>query len=212
MLPKIPDITHLKELSAVLTEERFPIVSLDTSFVLKALVEGLGYHEQCVQFIKDLRTIQPIIVFSELLRSELWCANLRIKISNIYQVKPSQATDIIKKYPKLPRQLSRHSKEINRCFDELLGGFTYWHAIPVDNKITAKALDLLNKYNLLGADAIHIASMLHNDFEAVKHIVAFDDDIENITDLTVWTVEGKRRYIRHHYKEWGFKNCPVVPI
>jgi hypothetical protein len=130
--PRIPDITHLKELGS-LGSEPFPIISFDTSFVVKALIEGLDYHEQCANFIKALRSLkpQPIIIYSELLRSELWCANLRIVISDIYKVPARQATEVIKRFPTLPRNLSERTKDINQKFDELLTVISFLIGIQV---------------------------------------------------------------------------------
>ena len=164
-----PPITHLKELSNLLKEDRFPIIALDTSFVLKTLVDGLDYHNECVQFIQDLKTFQPIIIFSELLREELWCANLLVELRNLHKIRIN-INDLMKKYPTIPRNFYHKTVNINKKFDELLGNFSYWQSIPVDHRISKEALGLINKYNLLGADAIHIATMFHNEIEPVKHI------------------------------------------
>jgi len=198
-----PVITHLKELSNLLKEEKFPIISLDTSFVMKTLVDGLEYHKECVQFVEDLKTLQPIIIFSELLREELWCANLLMELRNIH--KNISFKELMKKNPTIPRKFYSKTLNINNKFEQLLGNFTYWQAIPVDSSITKLALEFVNKYNLLGADAIHIATMFHNGVEPTKNIVAFDGHIENIKDITTWTVDGEKRYIKNHFKEFQSK-------
>ncbi len=213
MSPSIPSIDHLRELSTVLQHEKFPIVSFDTSFVLKTLVKGLEYHDECVKFIEDLKSFQPVVIYSEALREELWCANLIREIKDVHKMPPNQPFSIrryLRHNPKTPRNFHPRTVDINNKFDELMANFAYREAIPVTNKITAEAIKLIGKYNLLGIDAIHVSSMLHNGFEEVRHIAAFDDDIENITDLTVWTVGGKDRYVEHHYKEWGFKDKPTI--
>jgi len=212
MFPQIPRITHLKELPVVLQEENFPIISFDTSFVLKTLVDGLDYHKECVQFIEDLKTFQPIIIYSETLREELWCANLIREIKDVYKIQHLNIRNFLKIYPATPRAYHPKTVDINKKFDELLGNFKYRESIPLTSKITSEALNLVHKYNLLGADAIHVATMLHNGFAEVKHIAAFDNDIEDIKDLTVWTVGGKKRFINNHFKEWGFKKKPACPV
>lgn len=208
MPPVVPLITHLKELTLVLDEPRFPIISFDTSFVLTALVGGLEYHDQCVKFVESLKTIQPIIIYSELLREELWCANLIREIKEVNRISHLNVKEYLRIHHGTPRAYHGRTEAINKRFDELLQNFTYWESIPVTHKITSEALKLINKYNLLGADAIHVATMLYNPIERVEHIAALDAHIEDITDLTVWTLWGKERYIRRHYKNWGFKNCP----
>lgn len=210
MPPQIPKIAHLKELSTVLKEERFPIISFDTSFVLTALVDGLDYHKECVQFIEDLKSFQPIIIHSELLREELWCANLIREIKDVHKITHLKIRDFMNRYPNTPRDYYPRTELINKKFDELLGNFIYRESIPVTKKITSEALKLIHKYNLLGADAIHIATMFHNDVEQAKHIVAFDGHIENIKDIIVLTVGGIDRYINRHYREWGFKTKPQL--
>lgn len=209
MPPVVPAINHLKELDLLLCEPRFPIISFDTSFVLTALVDGFDYHNQCVKFIEALKTIQPIIIYSELLREELWCANLIREIKEVNKMPHLNVKDYLKKYRGTPRAYHGRTEAIDKKFDELLQNFTFRESIPVTRKITAEALKLINKYNLLGADAIHIATMLYNPIERTEHIAVFDAHMENITDLTVWTVGGKERYVKHHYKDWGFKDCPV---
>lgn len=208
MPPVIPAINHLKELSLVLNEPRFPIISFDTSFVLTALVDGMDYHAQCVKFVEDLKTLQPIIIYSELLREELWCANLIREIKEVNKMPHLNVKEYLKLHRGTPRAYHGKTEAINIKFDELLQNFKWRESIHVTPKITSEAIKLINKYNLLGADAIHVATMLYNPIEPVKHLVAFDAHLENITDFTVWTIGGKERYVRHHYKDWGFKNCP----
>ena len=164
-------------------------------------MDGLDYHNECVQFIQDLKTFQPIIIFSELLREELWCANLLVELRNLHKIRIN-INDLMKKYPTIPRNFYHKTVNINKKFDELLGNFSYWQSIPVDHRISKEALGLINKYNLLGADAIHIATMFHNEIEPVKHIAVFDSHVENIKDITVWTVDGVNRYMKKHYKEF----------
>jgi predicted nucleic acid-binding protein len=208
--PKIPKITHLKEFSSFPKEEKFPIIGFDTSFVVKTLVEGLDYHEECMDFIEALRNAapQPIIVFSELLRAELWHANLLVEISRIF--KTDAPSEILKTHPRLPRNYYEKTLEIDKNFYALLGGFTYWQSIPISNEITSAAIKLTEKYNLLSYDAVHIATMFKNGIEKVLNIVAFDKHIEDIQDLVIWTVDGRERYIKHHYKDWGFKKEPSI--
>lgn len=211
MPPKIPSIDHLKELDLVLNVPRFPIIGLDTSFVLTALVDGFDHHDQCVRFIEALKTVQPIIVYSELLREELWCANLVREIKEVNKIPHLNVKEYLRIHHGTPRAYHGRTEAINKKFDELLQNFTYRESIPVTHKITSEALKLINKYNLLGADAIHVATMLYNPIEKVEHIAAFDAHLEDITDLTTWTVGGKERYIKHHYKDWGFRDCPTIP-
>ena len=162
-----------------------------------------------MDFIEALRNAnpQPIIIFSELLRAELWHANLLVEISRTF--KTDTPSEKLKTHPRLPRNYYKETLKIDKNFYALLGGFTYWQSIPISNEITSAALKLTEKYNLLSYDAVHIATMLHNGFEKVENMVAFDKHIENITDLTIWTVGGWERYIKRHYKEWDFKEYPV---
>ncbi|MFA5089806.1 MAG: type II toxin-antitoxin system VapC family toxin [Candidatus Omnitrophota bacterium] len=209
MPPKIPQINHLKELSLVSHIEKFPIIYFDTSFVLKTLVDGLEYHNECVQFIQDLKNFQPVIIYSEVLREELWCANLIREIKDLHKIQHLNIRKFMKLYPNTPRCYHPKTVDINKKFDELLGNFSYRESIPLTHKITSEALDLIHKYNLLGVDAIHIATMFHNHIERCNNIAVFDNDIEDIKDVTVWTVNGVDKYINNHYKEWGFRIKPL---
>ena len=184
--------THLKKFTNIPLPE---IIYFDTSFVIKVLIDGQSHFIQCREFIELLKKKQPIVVFSNLLRMELWHTRLIIVFQNLEKEKHINFANCLKKYPNAPRRFYSEISGVNKLFNELLQNFKNWAEIPVEDKIINLALELIHKYNLDSYDAVHIATMLN---WGIKDIVVFDQHIEDITDLNIWTNSGLKRYRKRH--------------
>ena len=184
--------THLKKFTNIPLPE---IIYFDTSFVIKVLIDGQSHFIQCREFIELLKKKQPIVVFSNLLRMELWHTRLIIVFQNLEKERHINFANCLKKYPNAPREFYSEISGVNKLFNELLQNFKNWAEIPVEDKIINLALELIHKYNLDSYDAVHIATMLN---WGIKDIVVFDQHIEDITDLNIWTNSGLKRYKKRH--------------
>ena len=184
--------THLKKFTNIPLPE---IIYFDTSFVIKVLIDEQRHFIQCREFIELLKKKQPIIVFSNLLRMELWHTRLIIVFQNLEKERHINFANCLKKYPNAPRRFYSEISGVNKLFNELLQNFKNWAEIPVEDKIINLALELIHKYNLDSYDAVHIATMLN---WGIKDIVVFDQHIEDITDLNIWTNSGLKRYRKRH--------------
>lgn len=189
-MPVLP--THLKKFTDTPLPE---VIYFDTSFVIKCLISGQNHSFHCRRFLKRLIENQSIVVFSNLLRAELWNARLVIVFQDLEKTKYIKFNECCRKYPAASRDYFSEFSGINKLFDELLQNFKEWVQSSVNDKVTDTALSLMKKYNLLSYDAIHIATML--DW-GIRDIVAFDSHIEDITELNIWTNGGLRRYKERH--------------
>lgn len=174
------------------------IIGLDTSFVIKVLVKGQEYYKKCCSFLSRLKTKQPIIVFSQILRPELWQAHFKIVLQKQLNKKEVNVAEEVKKDPSLRRDFCAESTRINSLFNDLLGNFEYWISLPITDEIAGHALVLMNTHNLPSYDAIHVASMLYNDIYPIRNFIVFDRHVEDITSLAVWTHNGIARYKKRH--------------
>lgn len=167
------------------------IIYFDTSFVLETLVKGQCYHEQCKNFIKRLETKQPIVIFSELLKAELWCGTIAICVRNRFG-QDVNVRQVIDQHPKLIRHYDSKAVRIQKDFVALLQRFKDWTSIELSEEISIRAHLLMPKYCLGSYDAIHIATM---EEWGIKDIAVFDKHIENIPNIRIWSVDAVSRYI-----------------
>lgn len=168
------------------------IIYFDTSFVIETLIKGQRYHQQCKDFIKRLSEKQPIIIFSDLLKPELWCGAISVCIRNYYK----GDVDIrqkINERPKLIKHYHNKAVRIQKDFFDLLQRFKNWASVEIKENILNKALSLMKEYSLPSYDAIHIATMEEWD---ITDIAVFDQHIENIPSIKIWSVNGVERYIK----------------
>ena len=173
------------------------VIYFDTSFVFACLVKNIKYNAECLKFIERLAKVQPIIVMSQLVRSELFNAILNLKMRDRFKGRVFVDQEI-RKDPTLIDQFYPDITRIDQDFVDLMQRFTYWSLEPVTQDIIDKSLTLIKTYRLKSNDAIHIASMVSLD---IKDIAVFDWAIEDISDINVWTHEGLKRYKDRH-KEW----------
>ncbi len=167
------------------------VIYFDTSFIVPTLIKGVKYHQPCNAFINRLTKSQPIIVMSQLVRSELWNAVLTIKMRDKFGKRRVDIDDELKKDPSLIDQVYPDIARIDQDFFDLMQRFVYWSMEDVTDLINKNAISLIKKYRLKSYDAIHIATM--NALE-VKDIAVFDWAIEDIQDLNIWTTGGATRY------------------
>lgn len=186
-------LSYFRNLS---TDSFPPILYFDTSFLVRVLVQGEGFHSECVSFINRLALLdykeQPYIVFSELLKTELRCAIISICIRDRFG-KDIKVSDRIRVNPELLREFLPIADFAEECLLGIMRRFTNWACIPLNDKINEKSRDLIGKYRLGSYDAIHIATM--EDW-GIKDIVAFDwgiDELPNYTSCFVWTCGERER-------------------
>lgn len=173
------------------------IIYFDTSFVIETLIKGQRYQQQCKNFIEQLRQKQPVVIFSELLKAELWCGTISVCIRNMYGENVN-ARDTINQHPKLIKHFDSKVVRIQKDFIALLQRFKDWTSIELTEKISNRAHLLMPKYCLGSYDAIHIATM---EEWGIKDIAVFDQHIENIPNIRIWSVDAVSRYLnRKKYK------------
>lgn len=186
-------------------------IYFDSSFIVRTLVSGLPYHQECVDFIRRLVVAQPYVVVSKISYPELWCAAIRISIDNLIakQEKAIQKIATLTKkknitvdnllyfYPNLISKFHSEAEQIHADFRNLLQRFTYRLIEDVNDAILTISLSLMQKYNLGSYDAVHIATM---DYWKLKDLATFDHSMEDIAQLNIWTCGGSRRYNARWYK------------
>jgi predicted nucleic acid-binding protein len=101
--------------------------------------------------------------------------------------------EMINRRPKLVKSYYNKIIRIQKDFSDLLQRFKDWTSIPINDKILDKTLHLTLKYCLGSYDAIHIATM--EEWE-IKDIAVFDQHIENIPNIKIWSVDAVSRYIK----------------
>jgi|GEM_PF-1421937 len=173
-----------------------PIIYVDTSFIVESLIKGQRHQEVAMDFIDALAKAkdQPIVIFSELLKSEMRCAVISICLRNEFggRVKIGdrlfENPDYIKKY-----YVKAEAAEVKLY--EIMQRFKHWTSVPIDEKITQRAGKIMPKYRLGSLDAIHIATM---EEWGINDIVVFDWGIEELpryrANINIWTVNGWARH------------------
>ena len=56
--------------------------------------------------------------------------------------------------------------------------------LEVTNSIFRQSHVLINKYQLLSSDAVHVATCLANN---IKHVATNDNDFKRVRALTIWS-------------------------
>ncbi len=167
---------------------------VDTSFFVNALVKGQRYHTESIGFIEQLTKHQPIIIFSELLISELRCAILSICTRNSFGTKV-RAGKKLSHNPELIREYCPEVQRQEKNFYDILQRFKDWASVPLSPEISKNAQKIICKYRVGSYDAIHIATM---ESWELKDIVVFDKGVENLPrykgNCYIWTVNGWQRY------------------
>jgi predicted nucleic acid-binding protein len=195
----VPHKQWFKEYSE---EEIPPSLYFDTSFIVSALIEGEKYHKKTVSFIDSLACAkqQPVIVFSELLHTELRCAVIAICIRNKFG-KDTKINKIIFNDPDIIKRYYPQVKEAEEGLNGILQRFVNWISVPVTEKITAKAGEVMPAFRLGSQDAVHVATMLDWD---IINIAAYDWGIEELPrykgGVHIWTVNGAARYEKRRLK------------
>lgn len=174
-----------------------PILYFDSSFIVNALVAGEFFHAECFDFIDRLAKLspeeQPVIVFSELLKTELRCAIISICIRKRFG-KETKTLDRIRANPELLKEFNPSAEHAEKCLLGIMRRFTHWSCMPINEKINDKASKLMGSYRLGSYDAIHVATM---EVWGIKDIVAFDwgiDELPKYMSCFVWTFgqEGRK--------------------
>ena len=173
------------------------IIYFDTSFVVETLIKGQKYHQLCKDFILRLEKKQPVIIFSELLIPELWCGGISVCVRNYFKGDVN-VREMINRHPKLIKGYFDKVLKMEKDFSGVLQRFKDWTSIQINEKILSRAKDLMPRYCLGSYDAIHIATM---EEWGIKDIAVFDQHIENIPNIKIWSVDAVSRYInRKRYK------------
>jgi len=175
------------------------IIYTDTSFFVEALVYGQRYHKETIDFIGKLAKAQPVIVFSEILKSELRCSILSICIRNQFGGDKIKVTDKIKESPELIHKYFSEIQKQENNFMGILQRFKDWTSIPLDEKISKKSLEVMQKYRLASYDAVHIATM---ESWNIKDIVTLDGGLSDLPQYRansfIWSVNGWVKYKTRH--------------
>ena len=172
----------------VQTDELPEFINIDTCFWFAALVKGQDYHTECLDFLNKIQKEKNImVVCSELVRAELMCAVLCLKVRE--EIAPKRNVmkyiknnpDIIKKY---------HSVIIRvlKAYDEMVEGLNYYTSVPLNSDVVDISITLMGKYRLCSYDAQHAATMEYTD---VNHIATIDKDLAHLpkyrADTYVWS-------------------------
>ena len=184
-----------------------PIIYTDTSFFVRALIDGQKYHRESVDFIDRLAlaSTQPIIVFSELLKIELRCAVICTCLKNERGEDISVRHELFRD-PDCIQKYYPQAEEAEKRLLDILQRFKKWTCMPISSEITQKANIIMPKYRLGSQDALHIATMEH---WGVKDIVVFDWGIEDLPmykgECYIWTCDGWGRYKKRVEERSRFK-------
>ncbi|MDD5427975.1 MAG: PIN domain-containing protein [Candidatus Omnitrophica bacterium] len=175
-----------------------PILYVDTSFIVDALVDGQLFHKESMGFIDEMAKDvdkQPILIFSDILKIELKCAVTSICIRNDYG-KNISINRVLKLHPDLIQKYYPTVELAEKQFMDVLQRFKNWTSMPIDEEIINRAGSVMPKYRLGSSDAIHVATMEKWD---IKDILTYDWGIEDLPmykgDCSVWTCNGWRRYL-----------------
>lgn len=174
-----------------------PILYIDTSFIVDALIEGQEHHKDSLSFIETLAKDpknQPILIFSDLLKVELRCAIIANCIRNKYG-RGININKMLKVHPDLIAEYYPVVMEAEKQLEGVLGRFVNWASVRITEAIIKQSNGLMSKYRLGSYDAIHIATMEEWD---IKDIVVYDWGIEDLPkykgDCNIWTCHGWKRY------------------
>ncbi len=206
-----PDKSNYKSF----TDKPFPpILYVDTSFIVEALISGQPYHEASLRFIEALSENpkeQPILIFSDLLRIELKCAVIKVCIRNDYG-KDKRIDKILKREPDLFKKYYSTVLEVERQLDGVLARFVERTYVPISENIIIKAGMIMSDYRLGSADAIHIATM---EEWGIQDIVTYDWGIVDLPKYKpgcrVWTKRGLGKYKRREKERALYKEKILKP-
>lgn len=183
--------SHLHSFSSTSLPET---IYFDSSFVVKTLVVGLPYHQECMDFIRRLEEKQPIVIVSKFSIVELRCAAIKLAIQKFFASKGRRVNNldnVLYRYPSLVSRFHRHAEQIENDFQNLLHRFKECIQEDVSEEIIKSALPFMVKYNLGSYDALHAATM---NYWEVKDIAVFDHVFEDMSDFNIWTFAGSRRF------------------
>lgn len=195
----------IKECFKELTDPNIPqIIYIDSSIFLEAFTKNARYQRVCFTFLENVIKINPVVVYSYILVSELWCSSIKIKIREKYGQNVN-TTEIAKKNPKLLKEYFHKSLKMEDNFNLFLSKIKEIVPIEITKKIIDKARLIMPKYRLGSADAIHIATAEEWD---IHDIACLDRDWLYIAhynpSFRIWCINGYKKFMKRYrisYKE-----------
>jgi predicted nucleic acid-binding protein len=173
------------------------VIYFDTSFLCRVFVKNVPYHNEAVNFIHRLETApkQPVVVMSQILRSELWNGLTNTLINQMFRAKKKGRSRVnvdekLQNDPRLIDQIYPDVVRIDQDLKDLMQRFKEWWLQDLNQDIIDSALLKMKAHRLRSSDAIHIATM---EYWNITDIAAFDWAIEEIATLNVWTHKGTQR-------------------
>lgn len=161
-----------------------PEVTLDSSFVVHALVANEQYHESARTFLEELAEERSRLVFNSLLRLELREAAFRIPlVERFHRDWRRRRHD--------GRSLRRARRLLHQAIDaweDLLSAFTYLevHVEEVIDRVD----ELMGRFGLSSYDAVHASTA---EYASAPTLVTTDMDFVAIPEgrLTIYTSTSK---------------------
>ena len=137
------------------------VLALDTSFVVEALIETQPLHSICAGFVERMVEAGPTVVTSELLDVELAEAAFAIALKERWgrQWRKRRVDGRVR------RRGRRLLAEVMSRYELMVSSVTH---LPVPlGRIADSAATLMTDYGLASYDAVHAASAIAADAEAI---------------------------------------------
>ncbi|MHB8658545.1 MAG: type II toxin-antitoxin system VapC family toxin [Solirubrobacteraceae bacterium] len=141
-----------------------PSVALDTSFIVKALVESETGHAACAAFVDRIRELGVTVVTSELVAVELAEAVVQIVLKERWGRQWRQHRDDGRTRRRSRRPLS----STLRRYELILSSLPHI-SIPLGD-VAEQAAELMVDYGLASYDAVHAATAIAAGAEAIVTI------------------------------------------
>lgn len=155
-------------------------ITLDTSFVVNALVAGEPHHDTASAFLEQLTAARSILVFNELLELEVRETAFKIPL--------------VERFPKTWRRRRHDGRSLLRArrlvqgtmdaWDDLLSAFTYLE-VQV-GEVMGRVEELMGAFSLSSYDAVHVAT---GEYAGATTLVTTDVGFASVPEarLTIYT-------------------------
>ncbi|MBI4785793.1 MAG: type II toxin-antitoxin system VapC family toxin [Chloroflexi bacterium] len=154
------------------------IAYLDTSFVLNLVVKESAFHSECVNFAKQLKAAESLLVLSNLVLDEMWFVLLRLQA--VQEQGQSGWLSFLRQHPEKIRVYAQRLEQVTQQILRIPN--LLW--IETTFAQSLKALTFVQQYGLLPRDALH-ATLVKD--AGIGTLVTTDADFMRVEGITLYT-------------------------
>lgn len=154
-------------------------IFLDANILLYDITAHPQFGASCHKLIEKIESGKVRSLTSHWVITEMIHKLMLLETCDRFHLAMPEAINYLKKYPHAIRTLSQYRKAL-----DLLIRLPNLILVEVSHPVFLQSHQLINKYQLLSSDAIHVATCLAH---GIKHIATNDKDFKRAKEITVWT-------------------------